>query len=45
MELVQTGHSSNSWTLVAGAMAVGPEMAELLVALLRGFEVEKSEWC
>lgn len=45
MELVQTGHSSNSWTLVAGAMAVGPVMVELLVALERDFEEEKSEWC
>lgn len=54
MELVQTGHSRSSWTLVAGVIAVGPTilLALLLLPLttlllaLRDllFEEENSEW-
>ena len=44
IELVQTGHSSNSWTLVAGAIPLGPTELMLLVPPLRGFVEENSEW-
>lgn len=41
MELVHTGHSSSSWTLVAGAMAAGPRMPFGGGGLaLRGFDDE-----
>lgn len=44
IELVHTGHSSNSWTLVAGAMTVEPIELLLLAPPLRGFVEENSEW-
>jgi len=43
IELVHTGHSSNSWTLVAGGRAVDPTELTLLVPPLRGFVEENSE--
>lgn len=56
MELVQTGHSRSSWTLVAGVIAVGPTILLALLLLLLPlttlllalrdllFEEENSEW-
>lgn len=44
--MVQTGHSNNSWTLVAGAIAVEPITWLMLLVFppLRGFKEENSEW-